>query len=219
MMPLCTTAMRPATWGWALVSLGRPWVAQRVCPMPSLPAMGSWPSFLRSSISLPWARRTKNPLRAHQGQTGRVISPVFQATQALHDHFHRVLGTHISNYSAHKSTHAPWDKITGQFSVIISQSPRGLYPGISPGQALTPGPLPAMYGQEAHQEPDAGHGWLFPTGAWRGPWMAFSDRLLGACRRNLHDRLPMRAMDGPPKGEVFLNRALRATCQNLLLAS
>ena len=36
MMPLCTTATRPC-WprcGWALTSLGAPWVAQRVCPMP-----------------------------------------------------------------------------------------------------------------------------------------------------------------------------------------
>ena len=32
MMPLCTTAMRPSqlVCGWALASLGRPWVAQRV---------------------------------------------------------------------------------------------------------------------------------------------------------------------------------------------
>ncbi len=36
MIPLCTTATRPfwPRWGWALVSLGAPWVAQRVCPMP-----------------------------------------------------------------------------------------------------------------------------------------------------------------------------------------
>src|SRR6267143_1105675 len=39
MMPLWTTASRErqSTWGWALASEGRPWVAHRVCPMPSVP--------------------------------------------------------------------------------------------------------------------------------------------------------------------------------------
>ena len=38
-MPLCTTAIEPSALvcGWALASLGAPWVAHRVCPMPSLP--------------------------------------------------------------------------------------------------------------------------------------------------------------------------------------
>ena len=36
MIPLCTSATRPAAprCGWALRSLGAPWVAHRVCPMP-----------------------------------------------------------------------------------------------------------------------------------------------------------------------------------------
>ena len=39
MMPLCTMAMRPeqSVWGWALRSVGAPWVAQRVWPMPAVP--------------------------------------------------------------------------------------------------------------------------------------------------------------------------------------
>src|SRR5213076_3599435 len=38
-MPLWTTVSTPVQsgWGWAFVSLGRPWVAQRVCPIPSVP--------------------------------------------------------------------------------------------------------------------------------------------------------------------------------------
>src|SRR5580700_5452254 len=38
MMPLCTTATRccASVCGWALVSLGSPWVAQRVWPMPTV---------------------------------------------------------------------------------------------------------------------------------------------------------------------------------------
>ncbi len=34
MMPLWTTAIEPETCGWALRSLGTPWVAQRVWAMP-----------------------------------------------------------------------------------------------------------------------------------------------------------------------------------------
>ena len=58
MMPLCTTATSPERWGWALVSLGRPWVAQRVWPMPRRPLTGSLASFSARRLSLPWARRT-----------------------------------------------------------------------------------------------------------------------------------------------------------------
>ena len=40
MMPLCTTATRPdsSECGWALTSVAGPWVAQRVWPMPVVPA-------------------------------------------------------------------------------------------------------------------------------------------------------------------------------------
>ena len=42
MMPLCTTATRPvqSVCGWAFSSLGRPWVAHLVCPMPTVPSGG-----------------------------------------------------------------------------------------------------------------------------------------------------------------------------------
>ena len=41
MMPLCTTASRSVACGCALLSVGRPCVAQRVWPMPMVPASGS----------------------------------------------------------------------------------------------------------------------------------------------------------------------------------
>ena len=41
MMPLWTSATPSLTCGWALVSLGTPWVAQRVWPMPVTPPRGS----------------------------------------------------------------------------------------------------------------------------------------------------------------------------------
>ena len=49
-MPLCTTATRPlqSVWGWALASVGLPWVAQRVCPRPRCPLD---PRFLPGFVS------------------------------------------------------------------------------------------------------------------------------------------------------------------------
>ena len=64
MIPLWTTATGPAEWGWALASLGRPWVAQRVCPMfvapaksvrfsSASPSLASLPSVRTISMLLP----------------------------------------------------------------------------------------------------------------------------------------------------------------------
>ncbi len=60
MIPLCTTAISPlgSVWGWALWSLGAPWVAQRVWPMPVDPATGSASSISARRESLPSALRT-----------------------------------------------------------------------------------------------------------------------------------------------------------------
>ena len=59
-MPLCTTAIEPSalTCGWALASVGAPWVAHRVCPMPSLPP-GRFGSTASSWASLPAALCTR----------------------------------------------------------------------------------------------------------------------------------------------------------------
>src|SRR5439155_8522 len=48
-MPLWTTTRAPrrSAWGWAFSSEGRPWVAQRVWPIPSEPVTGGWRHVLR----------------------------------------------------------------------------------------------------------------------------------------------------------------------------
>jgi hypothetical protein len=58
MMPLWTTATRGARCGWALDSEGRPWVAQRVWPMPQWPVSGAAPSWSASAAILPLQRTT-----------------------------------------------------------------------------------------------------------------------------------------------------------------
>ena len=62
MMPLWTTAMRlaPSRWGWAFCSVGRPWVAQRVWPIPTVPDKGCWRRRPSSPESFPTLRRMEN---------------------------------------------------------------------------------------------------------------------------------------------------------------
>ena len=53
----------PLTWGWALVWLGAPWVAQRVCPMPQAPASARPLSVFSARLrSLPVALTTSASL-------------------------------------------------------------------------------------------------------------------------------------------------------------
>ena len=64
MIPLWITAMRPPedTCGWALTSVGPPWVAHRVCPIPVVDgSIGSASSRERRFSSLPAFLRTSSP--------------------------------------------------------------------------------------------------------------------------------------------------------------
>jgi hypothetical protein len=60
MMPLWMTTKRPASsvCGCALASVGWPWVAQRVWPIPTVPGSGSRSRISRNRESLPAALRT-----------------------------------------------------------------------------------------------------------------------------------------------------------------
>ena len=63
MIPLWMTATRPSwlTWGWALLSVGPPCVAQRVWPIPVVESgMGSLPSRVSRLASLPAFLRTSS---------------------------------------------------------------------------------------------------------------------------------------------------------------
>jgi hypothetical protein len=70
MMPLCTTDTPFTRCGWAFSSEGRPWVAQRVWPMPTVPFGMSLASSISSSESLPRVR------------TSLVVPPSSTATPA-----------------------------------------------------------------------------------------------------------------------------------------
>jgi hypothetical protein len=59
MMPLWMTEIAPTLCGWAFSSDGRPWVAQRVWPMPIVPGAGSLVSLSSRFASLPRQRTTR----------------------------------------------------------------------------------------------------------------------------------------------------------------
>ena len=83
MMPLCTTASCSVACGWALFSVGRPWVAQRVWPMPMVPCSGSLASRVSRLRSLPSARRRVSAPCSERRDAGGIIAAVFEALERI----------------------------------------------------------------------------------------------------------------------------------------
>ena len=104
-MPLCTTTIRPvqSRWGWAFSSVGRPCVAQRVWPMPKVPAMGSLDEDGFEVAKLPRCSAEVHCAvgRAGDGDAGRVITAVLEAAQAFDDDGHGGIGANVSDDSTH----------------------------------------------------------------------------------------------------------------------
>ena len=83
MMPLWTTATRSVACGWALLSVGLPWVAQRVWPMPIVPASGSRARRVPSVASLPSARRRAERAVLERRDAGGVIAAIFEPLERV----------------------------------------------------------------------------------------------------------------------------------------
>ena len=83
MMPLCTTASLSVACGWALFSVGLPWVAQRVWPMPMVPCSGSLCSRVSRLRSLPSARRRVSAPRFERGDAGGIVAAIFEALERV----------------------------------------------------------------------------------------------------------------------------------------
>ena len=106
MMPLWISASLPSSpprWGCAFWSVGPPWVAHRVCPMPVLdPGSGSCASADQVG-QLPGALGG-HAVPGDQGHPGRVVAPVLEPGQALHDDLEGLavdVRAHVSHDSAH----------------------------------------------------------------------------------------------------------------------
>ena len=85
MMPLWTTASRSVAWGWALVSLGLPWVAQRVWPMPIAPDSGACESFSLEVAQLALGAPALEAAVLQGGDAGRIVAAILQPLQRVDD--------------------------------------------------------------------------------------------------------------------------------------
>ena len=84
MMPLCTTASRSVACGCALLSFGRPWVAQRVWPMPIVPCE-RLARELAFEVAAACLRRAGASRRRafERGDAGRIIAAIFEALERI----------------------------------------------------------------------------------------------------------------------------------------
>ena len=85
MMPLWTTASRSVACGWALVSFGLPWVAQRVWPMPIVPASGACDELDLEVAQLALGAAALEVAVLQGGDAGRIVAAIFQPLQRLDD--------------------------------------------------------------------------------------------------------------------------------------
>ena len=107
MMPLCTTATRSVACGCALLSLGLPCVAQRVWPMPILPASGSFASRLSSACELAFGAAAAELAVIEGGDAGGVIAAVFEALERIDQVGRDRLAPENSDDPAHPSGWPP----------------------------------------------------------------------------------------------------------------
>ncbi len=83
MMPLCTTASFSVAWGCALFSVGLPWVAQRVWPMPigPLQRLALQPRLEIAKLAL--GPPTRQRAMLERGDAGGIIAAVFKALERV----------------------------------------------------------------------------------------------------------------------------------------
>jgi hypothetical protein len=81
MTPLWMRANLPSllTWGWALASVTPPWVAQLVCPRPTVPVRRTLAASLARFSTRPDLLDDLDPAVLDNGEPRGVISAVFKA--------------------------------------------------------------------------------------------------------------------------------------------
>ena len=84
MMPLWTTATRSVACGWALFSVGLPWVAQRVCPMPVWPASGSARSRVFEVLQLAFGAAALEMVAFQRGDARGIVAAIFEPLERIH---------------------------------------------------------------------------------------------------------------------------------------
>ncbi len=103
MIPLWTTATLSVACGWALNSVGLPCVAQRVWPMPIVPASGSPASLAREVAQLALRTPSRDLAILERCDTGGIVAAVFQPLQGVDDQACDGLTPDNPNNSTHAS--------------------------------------------------------------------------------------------------------------------
>lgn len=85
----------------ALMSLGTPWVAQRVWAMPQVPVSGEKASFSSSFWMRPWDFTVRMTPSSKTRDTRRIIAAVFQVAQSFQQYFGGLSEATVSNYTTH----------------------------------------------------------------------------------------------------------------------
>ena len=109
MIPLWMRTMRPARCGWALVSDGRPWVAQRVWPMPS--GAGHRRGLGAAARGCRACRRSAAPRCGRPSQdrdARRVVAAVLEPVQPLRKDGARFTLADVADDAAHGSLARSW---------------------------------------------------------------------------------------------------------------
>ena len=101
MMPLCTTATLSVACGCALTSFGLPCVAQRVWPMPIVPASGSARQALFEVLQLAFGAPARQVAVFQRRDAGGIVAAIFEALERL-DHF---LGDRLAAEYSNDPTH------------------------------------------------------------------------------------------------------------------
>ena len=83
MMPLWTIATGPTMCGWALSTVGAPWVAQRVWAMPIVPPSGSRRQLAREIVELAFGAAAGELAMVDRADAGAVIAAIFEALEPI----------------------------------------------------------------------------------------------------------------------------------------
>ena len=102
MMPLWTTATRSVACGCALFSVGLPWVAQRVWPMPVWPASGLAASLRFEVFQLAFGAAAIELVAFERGDACGIVAAIFKALERIH----QLLRDRSASQNADNAAHA-----------------------------------------------------------------------------------------------------------------
>ena len=102
MMPLCTTETSSVICGWALASIGLPWVAQRVWPMPVAPVQRLALEQLLEIAQLAFGAPPPEMAVLDGGDAGGIVAAIFEPLQRVDQLFGDRPFAEDANDAAHR---------------------------------------------------------------------------------------------------------------------